>query len=225
MASTTDDEAKELHVFNGNAINNEGTNQPSSLPPADSGKDAYLTLAGCFVLEALVWGFPNSFGVFQAYFRSHEPFSRDPSTIAAISTTASGLMYLSSPLAALAIQRWPRFRRSASFVGLIVTAVALIAASFAKNAATLLATQGVLYAIGGLTLYFPAMYVIDEWFIKRKGLAFGIVWTGTGVAGAVVPFLLHWLLDLYGFRTALRVWAIMLVFGSPLFPPSRDQAC
>jgi hypothetical protein len=29
-----------------------------SLPPADSGKDAYLFLAACVGLEALVWGFP-----------------------------------------------------------------------------------------------------------------------------------------------------------------------
>lgn len=29
-----------------------------SLPPADSGKDAYMFLAACVGLEALVWGFP-----------------------------------------------------------------------------------------------------------------------------------------------------------------------
>lgn len=49
-----------------------GTNQPEdgrlratqnrsgahefSLPPADGGKDAWLFLAACFVVEALVWG-------------------------------------------------------------------------------------------------------------------------------------------------------------------------
>ena len=120
-------------------------------------------------------------------------------------------MFLSSPLVALVIQRYPRIRRPASFAGLVVTALSLIVASFASNTATLLATQGVMYAIGGLTLYFPAMYVIDEWFIARKGLAFGVVWTGTGVAGATIPFLLQWLLDTHGFRTALRVWAVILV--------------
>lgn len=30
--------------------------QTRSLPPVDGGKDAWLVLAGCFVLEALVWG-------------------------------------------------------------------------------------------------------------------------------------------------------------------------
>ena len=59
----------------------------------------------------------------------------------------------------------------------------LVIASFCNSVGALLATQGVMYAIGGLVLYFPAMYVIDEWFVARKGLAFGIVWTGTGTAG------------------------------------------
>jgi predicted MFS family arabinose efflux permease len=54
------------------------------------------------------------------------------------------------------------------------------------------------------------MYVIDEWFVARKGLAFGVVWTGTGFSGAVVPWLSQWLLDTYGFRTALRVFALIL---------------
>ena len=120
-------------------------------------------------------------------------------------------MFLSSPLVALTLQRYPKIRRPASFIGLVITVLSLIVASFAQNTTTLLATQGVMYAIGGLTLYFPAMWVIDEWFIVRKGLAFGAVWTGTGVAGASMPFLSHYLLDKYGFRTALRVWAIVLV--------------
>jgi MFS family permease len=60
-------------------------------------------------------------------------------------------------------------------------------------------------------MYFPAMYVIDEWFIARKGLAFAIIWTGTGVGGAIFPFVSQWLLDTYGFRTALRVWAVVIV--------------
>lgn len=30
-----------------------------SLPPADHGKDAWLFLAGCFIVEVLVWGKQN----------------------------------------------------------------------------------------------------------------------------------------------------------------------
>ena len=41
-----------------------------SLPTADAGKDAYLFLAACVGLEALVWGFP--FAVSHPFFNRKE---------------------------------------------------------------------------------------------------------------------------------------------------------
>ncbi|KAI8938433.1 hypothetical protein NX059_004326 [Plenodomus lindquistii] len=41
--------------------------QGFSLPPTDGGKDAWLCLFACFMLEALIWGFPSCYGVFQEY--------------------------------------------------------------------------------------------------------------------------------------------------------------
>ena len=58
-----------------------------ALPPVDHGKDAWLFLAACFTLEALVWGFPFSFGVFQDYYSTHEPFEGSPN-LAIIGTCA-----------------------------------------------------------------------------------------------------------------------------------------
>ncbi|KAM4056919.1 major facilitator superfamily protein [Hirsutella rhossiliensis] len=58
---------------------------------------------------------------------------------------------------------------------------------------------------------------MDEWFVKRKGFAYGIMWSGTGLAGFVLPLLLEHLLGRYGFRTTLRIWAIaLLVMTMPL---------
>ena len=120
-------------------------------------------------------------------------------------------MFMASPLVAVLCQRFPKSRRLANLVGLAILTSALIAASFTNTTGALLATQGVLFGIGGVTLYFPAMYLIDEWFIARKGLAFAVIWTGSGIGGAVFPFVSQWLLDSYGFRTALRVWAVIIV--------------
>lgn len=201
-----------------------------SLPPAGSGKDAYLFLAACVGLEALIWGFPfavsqslafisprndTSPGVFQVYYDQHEPFSSQGGS-ANIGTTESGIMYFMAPFISIAVQRWPRHRRHASCCGLVVTVLGLIAGSFCNSVNGLIGTQGVMYALGGLAVYFPAMALISEWFVQRRGLAFGIMWAGTGLAGTVVPFLLQWLLDYYGYRTTLRIWAIALtLLASP----------
>ena len=55
---------QELATFSHTNWQDSNEDQPEqqqdfqSLPPADSGKDAYLFLAACVGLEALVWGFP-----------------------------------------------------------------------------------------------------------------------------------------------------------------------
>lgn len=67
-----------------------------------------------------------------------------------------------------------------SVSGLIVVVSALIASSFSTHLWHLILTQGVLYAIGGSLLYSPAAIYLDQWFVKRKGLAFGVMWAGVG---------------------------------------------
>jgi hypothetical protein len=65
----------------------EPAESPRLYPPADGGKDAWLFLAACFMMEALVWGFPFTFGLFQEYYSSHEPFASQGNT-AVIGTCA-----------------------------------------------------------------------------------------------------------------------------------------
>ena len=182
--------------------------QQFSLPPADGGKDAWLFLAAAFLLEALVWGFPFSFGVFETYYSSYEPFASDSSGIAAIGTTATGMMYFAAPVVYTILRKYPRYRQASTYVGFAILLAALIAASFAQSVGALVATQGVMYAVGGALHYFPTLAYLDEWFIQRKGIAFGIICAGGGAAGVAVPFTMEWVLNHHGFRTALRAWAV-----------------
>ncbi|KAI4244307.1 MAG: hypothetical protein L6R40_003033 [Gallowayella cf. fulva] len=182
-----------------------------TLPQADRGKDAWLFLAGCFMVEALIWGFPFSFGVFQEYYSTHEPFSLKPSGIAIIGTSSTGIMYLSCPILFAVFKRWPHIRRSSTMTGLAINTAAIVAASFATQVSHLILTQGVLYAIGGVMIYCPTIVFLDEWFVRRKGLAFGMMWAGTGVSGIVLPFIMSALLARFSFQTTLRAYAVALV--------------
>jgi MFS family permease len=150
--------------------------QQQALAPTDGGYQAWLLLAGCFVINVLVWGFAFSFGVLQEYYASHEPFSAEPNGIAAIGTTATGLMYLLMPVYFSVLQRWPRMKRYSVWASLPLIAGSLIGASFAQSVEHLIACQGVLYALGGNMLFAPTVTYLDEWFVRRKGLAIGIMW-------------------------------------------------
>ncbi|KAF2734855.1 putative MFS monocarboxylate transporter [Polyplosphaeria fusca] len=184
-----------------------------SLPPVDSGKDAWLFLSAAFLVEVLVWGFPFAYGIFQEHYSTHAPFAGSRN-IAVIGTCAMGLMYLSAPLVFGTIQRFPGSRRPAIAGGLLVMCLALGLSSLAGTVAQLIVTQGVFYAVGGALVYSPVIMFMDEWFVKRKGFAFGVMWAGTGLGGVVIPILLQYLLNQYGFRTTLRVWAIVLFIAT-----------
>lgn len=180
-----------------------------SLPPVDRGKDAYLFLAAAFVVEALVWGFPFSFGVFQDYYSTHPPFEGQ-SNIAAIGTCALGIMYLDLPIIFAAIQRWPRCRQYLTPVGLLIICLAMGLSSFSTTTTHLMVTQGVVYAVGGSMAYAPLIGYVDEWFVERKGRAFGVMWAGTALSGVIIPLVMQHVLSTYGHRTTLRIWSITL---------------
>ncbi|TGO65987.1 hypothetical protein BOTNAR_0071g00240 [Botryotinia narcissicola] len=185
-------------------------NTDGNVPRADGGKDAWLFLAACFVFEALIWGFPFAFGVFQTYYSTHPPFDKHANDIAITGTCATGIMYLFAPISLYVLETFPPIRRLSSIVGLAIVMIALVAASFATEVWHLIATQGFLYATGGSLLYSPTMFYLDQWFVKRKGLALGVMWSGVGTSGLIFPFLLSYLVDRCGFRSTLRIWAAIL---------------
>jgi len=58
-----------------------------------------------------------------------------------------------------------------------------------------------------------------RWWVERRGLASGIVFSGMGVGGCTTPFILSGLLEAYGFPTMCRAWAAITagVFAVSLF--------
>ncbi|KAI3393621.1 hypothetical protein diail_3885 [Diaporthe ilicicola] len=119
-------------------------------------------------------GFPFSFGIFQKYYSSHEPFMGS-GNIAIIGTCMSGIMYQSRLPALILNRMYPRMGRWLPMAGLLTMRLSLALSSFATTVTQLIATQGVLNAVGGPIGYLPCILYMDEWFVKRKGLAYGIM--------------------------------------------------
>ncbi|KAI1303329.1 major facilitator superfamily domain-containing protein [Xylaria venustula] len=201
--------------------------QEFSLPPEDGGKDAWLFLSAVFIVDALIWGFPFAFGVFQDYYNTHEPFAGQPN-VAVIGTSAMGVMYLASPIIMGFCRTFGRWTRFLPLTGLLIMAISLALSSLATTTTHLIISQGIFYGLGGGFTYCPCIMYVDEWFVKKKGLAYGIMWSGTGLAGVILPLLLQWLLTTLGFRNTLRIWAGLLfvlaapaaILIKPRLPPS-----
>ncbi|KAJ6007603.1 hypothetical protein N7540_011579 [Penicillium herquei] len=215
-AGSTDTDLSDVH------------NDSQQLPAMDGGLDAWLFLAACFVMEALVWGFAFTYGVFQEYYSALPEFENS-GNIAVVGTCAmvtlhhfsrkinaltklsfQGIMYLDLPIVFAAYRQWPKYQRLGCGVGVILMCLALGLSSLSTNVTHLIVTQGIFYAIGGSIAYSPCILLMEDWFNKRKGLAFGVMWAGTGLGGVILPIVMERLLDKYGFRTTLRAFAVAL---------------
>ncbi|OQE07675.1 hypothetical protein PENVUL_c012G00989 [Penicillium vulpinum] len=188
------------------------------LEPTDHGPAAWKLLGTAFVFESLLWGFPLSFGVFQNYYSELPEFAGNP-YISVVGTVASGISYLGAPFTAPFIKRFQKYQRQMIWVGWPICIIALISGSFASTLETLILTQGVAYGVGFLIFYYPILNMVNEYWVARRGMAYGLLCSASGVSGAVMPFIMEKLLNKYGYRTTLRAVAVALfVLTGPLIP-------
>lgn len=90
-------------------------------------------------------------------------------------------MFIGAPFHFMYMQRWPNHRRASCFVGVVIMTLGLLASSFSQSVWHLILTQGVLYGIGGMCIYYPMLLFMDEWFVQKKSIAFGIMWVSTKI--------------------------------------------
>ncbi|KAG0650380.1 Riboflavin transporter MCH5 [Hyphodiscus hymeniophilus] len=163
-------------------------------------------------------GFPLSFGVFQNYYSTLPQFANSP-FISIVGTTASGISYLGAPFIIPIIKRYSRYQRQMIWVGLPLCLSGLAAGSFATTLGGLIFTQGIMYGVGFLIFYYPILSFVNEYWVERRGMAYGILCASSGVSGIVMPFAIESMLNGYGYKTTLRAIAIGLaVLTVPLIP-------
>ena len=59
--------------------------------------------------------------------------------------------------------------------GWIVCIIGVVAASFGTQTWHFILTQGLAYGLGFLVLYYPLLSMLNEWYIERRGLAYGVL--------------------------------------------------
>jgi hypothetical protein len=64
--------------------------------------------------------------------------------------------------------------------------------------------------LGFLILYYPVLKMLDEWFIQRRGLAYGLLFGAAGASGVALPFIMEVLLRNYGYQTTFRAIAVAI---------------
>jgi MFS family permease len=104
------------------------------------------------------------------------------------------------------------------WLGWLLCVSGLVCASFATQIWHLHVFQGIMYGAGWVIYFSPFLLIINEWWVERRGLAYGLWFTSGNASGLVMPFIFQKLLDRYGFRITLRLYAFasVLIAGPAL---------
>ncbi|KAI0046069.1 MFS general substrate transporter [Auriscalpium vulgare] len=209
------------------AFGSDSTVNEHALAPVDSGFGAWSFLAGAYMVETIVWGFPNAFGVFLKAYLDDPSIAAQPhaaSVLPLVGTLSSGIIYCSGPFIYPFTSRYPHHRRTAMWIGSALCWASLFGASYATTVMQLVFLQGVLYALGGALLYAPTMSYLSEWFVRRRGLANGVVFAGTATGGLLLPLIIPPLIRAHGTATTLRYLSVALLLSLlPTLPLVRPR--
>jgi MFS family permease len=172
----------------------------------------WTVLAVAFVTTGVTLGTHAAFGVLMVALVDALGWGRGM-VAGAISLTALLWALSAAPLGAL-FDRWG----ARVFAGAaLLAAVGLAVAAGAREPWQLYVGMGVLAGIG-LTPLRANMQsvVVTNWFVRRRGLAVGIVASGVGLGVTVVAPLTQWVIDRAGWQAAFLVLAA--AFGLGLAP-------
>lgn len=181
------------------------------MPPYDpltSSRQVAICIAS-FLCIFTTCGSVFSFGVYQELYQTmsqqpNTPFTgASPAAIDIIGTLSAAFMTIGAPLATAWTKRFSP--RIAVLIGAGLSFLSAILASYSQHLWQFILTQGLLMGLGTCFSYMPAATVAPMWFGKRRGLAMGIILSGTGVGGLVWAPVMHILNENLGFRNALRI--------------------
>ncbi len=153
----------------------------------------------------------NSFGIFTKAIAAEFGWDRSTATMGlTIQHICSGLSYI--PLGAIML-RWGMRRPTAVLTALC--AVAIISLGFVPNSPAL---YYALFTVVGFSsaaaTAMPYSVAITRWFDNSRGLALGVMVTGTGVGASLVPILTNFLLTNYGWRVGFMVLGALMATGA-----------
>jgi MFS family permease len=204
------DENQDIEVQNIQNVQNEA--RPLSTQSEDIQllkRHGIMVVIAGFLANFIVFGIGFSFGVFQDFYISEEGplYGSSPSLVSIIGTLATSVTYMCGIFNGPLSSRF-EIRNIMAFGSILLSTGLIIAGSCSKTWQFAL-TQGIMFAVGSSMAYLPPVVCGPQYFNKNRGIAMGIVFSGTGIGGlALAPFT-RFLISAIGWRWTLRTLGLI----------------
>jgi len=184
----------------------------------------WVVVLSSFILTCVLDGICNSFGIIM------DPLVKDlgldPVSVSTVGSVQIAVYFFTGPLAAFLITRYEA--RLVSMTGSLLASGGLVVASFSAGLPWLMTGYSLVTGLGFGLMYIPAVVAVASYFTKRRALATSICVCGTGFGTFLMPPLVHFLLENYGWRWTFRwlscICLACILCGASMVPvPSCDS--
>ncbi|XP_038220363.1 uncharacterized protein LOC119838485 [Zerene cesonia] len=184
------------------------------VPP--DGRWGWCVLVGATLVNILIPGTIKSFGVLLVEF--NDVFEASASASSGIVALCYFLYSSLGPLSSILSVKWSY--RTVTLIGGSFAALGMIFSSWAFSIGYLYFSFGAMVGTGAGLAFPPTVYIVTSYFVRLRGLANGICMSGSAFGSIILPPVLRYLLETYGYKGAvlilggimLNVWAAALLF-------------
>ncbi|KAM3913112.1 monocarboxylate transporter 9 [Leptodactylus fuscus] len=168
--------------------------------PPDGGWGWVIVVASFFI-QFLCYGSPLAVGVL--YVEWLDVFDEGKGKTAWVGSLAAGVGLLASPLCSASVSSFGA--RPVTIFSSFLVAGGLILSSFAPNVYFLYFSYGFMVGFGCGLLYTATVTITCQYFESRRGLALGIISTGSSVGTFIYASLQKELISIYGIDGCLLI--------------------
>ncbi|XP_074502344.1 monocarboxylate transporter 9-like [Sebastes fasciatus] len=161
----------------------------------------WAIVVASFMAQLLAYGSPQSVGVL--YPEWLHAFQESKGMTAWVGSLVAGVGLIASPVCSACVDNFGA-RPVTIFSGVMV-AGGLMLSAFAPNVQFLIFSYGIVVGLGCGLVYAATLTITCQYFDKRRGLALGIVTTGTSVGAFIYASAQNELIVLYGLDGCLLI--------------------
>ncbi|KAJ5556284.1 hypothetical protein N7494_000199 [Penicillium frequentans] len=176
----------------------------------DGGLTAWLQVLCGHLIVFNVWGYINSYGIFESYYVT--TLNRSSSDIAWVGSLEIFFVYFLGSFSGRATDAG--YVRATLAAGLFMQLLGVFMTSLATSYWQLLLSQGVCQGIGDGLLFCPIVALMSTYFTKKRTIAISISACGAATGGLVFPAIAQTLLHRIGFAWTVRVMGFVLLFNA-----------
>ncbi|XP_065361449.1 monocarboxylate transporter 3 [Calliphora vicina] len=188
------------------------------LPPPPDGGYGWVICFASFMCNMVVDGIAYTFGIFMEEFVVY--FGEGKGKVAWVGSLLSGVYLAAGPIVSALANKYGC--RTVCIAGSIVACIAFALSTLSTSVNMLMLTYGVIGGFGFGMIYLPAVVAVGYYFETKRSLATGIAVCGSGFGTFAFAPLATYLLQNYGWKNSLLIFAGMIlncaIFGAMMRP-------